>query len=184
MPTKVHALTVKGKVPGLLRVIASDVEIHGFGTNTSIKIAGIWDTGATGSVITLKVINHLGIKPSGIVEVHTANGKVIKNTYDISIKLPNNVMINGIVATEADALSGGCDALIGMDIIGLGDFSITNYNGNTCMSFRLPSQKEIDYVKTISTSNSIIDRHKQAGLSLNSKCICGSGKKFKNCHGK
>jgi len=37
--------------------------------------------------------------------------------------------------------------LIGMDVITLGDFSITNHNGITCMSFRVPSSHEIDYVK-------------------------------------
>lgn len=41
-----------------------------------------------------------------------------------------------------------------MDIITLGDFSITNYNGVTCMSFGLPSKHEIDYVKDSKTFNS------------------------------
>ncbi|MFH1005431.1 MAG: hypothetical protein V1781_08085 [Bacteroidota bacterium] len=63
MSNPVHALTVRGKIAGLLRVIASDdIEIHGFGSGTSMKVVGIWDTGATGSVITTKVINQLGIK--------------------------------------------------------------------------------------------------------------------------
>ena len=34
-----------------------------------------------------------------------------------------------------------------MDVISQGDFSITNYNGNTCMSFRKPSMHEIDFCK-------------------------------------
>jgi hypothetical protein len=34
-----------------------------------------------------------------------------------------------------------------MDIIGLGDFSITNFEGRMCMSFRFPSKHEIDYCK-------------------------------------
>jgi hypothetical protein len=50
------------------------------------------------------------------------------------------------VATAGDALAGGIEALIGMDIITLGDFSITNHKGVTCMSFRIPSGHEIDYV--------------------------------------
>ena len=185
MPEKIHALTVKAKDAGMLNVIASeDIEIFGFEAPPVVKVIGIWDTGATGSVITTKVINLLGIKPSGIVEVHTANGTVLKNTYDINIKLPNNVIVNNVVATEADALSGGCDALIGMDIITLGDFSITNYNNSTCMSFRMPSQKEVDFVKQVTHINTIIENHIKSGRTSNSKCICGSGKKFKNCHGK
>ena len=46
-------------------------------------------------------------------------------------------------------LVGGFDSLIGMDIITLGDFTITNFKGKTCMSFRVPSQHEVDYVKDI-----------------------------------
>ncbi len=36
-----------------------------------------------------------------------------------------------------------------MDIIALGDFSITNHEGVTCMSFRYPSCHELDYVKNL-----------------------------------
>ena len=34
-----------------------------------------------------------------------------------------------------------------MDIINLGDLSITNKNQNTILSFRIPSQKHVDYVE-------------------------------------
>jgi predicted aspartyl protease len=144
------------------------------------------DTGATGCVITLKVINELGLISTGMTEVHTANGKVLKRTFDISLRLvQNNVLINGIIATEADALSGGCDALIGMDVISIGDFSITNYKGVTCMSFRTPSMHEIDYVK-----NLYIDNTKIVKISPDAPCPCkskyssGQPKPFKFCCGK
>ncbi len=39
------------------------------------------------------------------------------------------------------------DVLIGMDVIGLGDFSITNKDGKTTFSFREPSMEEIDYTE-------------------------------------
>ncbi len=48
-----------------------------------------------------------------------------------------------------DGINPNCEALIGMDVITLGDFSITNHNGSTCMSFRVPSGHEIDYVKNL-----------------------------------
>ena len=34
-----------------------------------------------------------------------------------------------------------------MDIINQGDFSITNKDGITCMSFRVPSMHEIDFCR-------------------------------------
>lgn len=39
------------------------------------------------------------------------------------------------------------DILIGMDIITLGDFAVTNYEGVTKLSFRVPSQRHIDFVE-------------------------------------
>ena len=40
----------------------------------------------------------------------------------------------------------GADILIGMDIIGVGDFAVTNRDGKTKFSFRLPSRADIDFV--------------------------------------
>ena len=53
------------------------------------------------------------------------------------VMLPNKVMVKGIRATESDLQI--CDALIGMDIITLGDMLITNAP-NTRFEFRLPSK--------------------------------------------
>jgi len=39
--------------------------------------------------------------------------------------------------------------LIGMDIISQSDFAVTAYNGNTKMSFLVPSTHEIDFVQEI-----------------------------------
>ncbi|MCY7409415.1 MAG: retroviral-like aspartic protease family protein [Chitinophagales bacterium] len=76
-------------------------------TSHGLSIIAIWDTGASGTAISKNVVDTLGLLPTGIKEVHTANGKVIQNTYFISIGLPNNVIIQGIVATEVPSLSGG-----------------------------------------------------------------------------
>jgi uncharacterized protein YchJ len=65
-----------------------------------------------------------------------------------------------------------------MDIINLGDFAITNYGGNTVMSFRVPSIQEINFVKGIQQSKPLISAKLP---SRNDPCSCGSGKKFKNC---
>ncbi len=142
------AFTVKSKI-GLLRVLVTDINVHISGDSKHSAIKAIWDTGASGSAITKKVAHQLGLLPTGMAQVNTANGIVTQNTYTIDIGLPNKVIIQGIIATEIDALAAGCDALIGMDVITLGDFSITNHNGNTCMSFRVPSGHELDYVKNL-----------------------------------
>ena len=140
------ALTIKSNA-GVQRVLISSISIVKPGETIEHTIQAIWDTGATGSVIAKSVAKNLNLIPTGISQVSTANGIALQNTYTINIKFPNGLEIVGVVVTEVDGLSGGCDGLIGMDIITLGDFSITNYNGVTCMSFRVPSQHEIDYVK-------------------------------------
>jgi predicted aspartyl protease len=105
---------------------------------------GVWDTGAMAMVITQAVADDLDLKPITFTEVHTANGSSRRPVYMVALLLPNGVMVN-TRATSAPSLMG-CDALIGMDIIGLGDFSVTNVGGKTTVSFRMPSCEEIDYV--------------------------------------
>ena len=75
-----------------------------------------------------------------------------------------------------------------MDIITRGDFAISNVNGETTFSFRLPSIRTIDFVKEgeqIRNAQTKADPVKKIPkISRNAPCPCGSGKKYKNCHGK
>ena len=106
----------------------------------------IWDTGATGSVITQKVVDHLGIAPVGLTKVDGVNSSQLSAEYLVNFVLPSAVGIRGVRVTLGK-LPGDLEALIGMDIINLGDFHISNKSGNTVMSFRVPSLEEVDYVK-------------------------------------
>jgi hypothetical protein len=142
----ISAFTIKS-IGGILRVLVTEATIFVPNGGSQLKVNAIWDTGATGSAITDKVVSALGLIPTGMAQVHTAGGVVPQNTYTIDIGLPNGVIIQGIIATGVPLLSSGNDALIGMDVISLGDFSVTNHKGITCMSFRIPSSHEIDYVK-------------------------------------
>ena len=140
----VAALTIKSNA-GLLRQLTSAVDIFVPNKTTSNRYYAIWDTGASGTVITQEIVNNLGLIPTGMSVVHTANGVAQQNTYIIDIALSEGIILRDITVTCAAALSGGCNVLIGMDIISQGDFSVTNKNGITCMSFRVPSLHEIDF---------------------------------------
>ncbi len=111
--------------------------------STSIK--AIWDTGATASVITSKVAKALGLVPISMTEVHTAGGIRVCNVYIVDLMLPNNVYIPNVQVTEADMTTN--DVLIGMDVIALGDFAITNLGGKTRFTFSIPSTRVIDFVQ-------------------------------------
>ena len=69
-----------------------------------------------------------------------------------------------------------------MDIITIGDFALTHADGNSTVSFRVPSARTIDYVKEIEDINLRMSKKKKIGR--NDPCYCGSGKKYKHCHGK
>ncbi len=144
-----------------------------------IEFQALWDTGATASVISSEVVKQLGLKPIGKANVTGVNTTTIVNKYMVNFYLPNNVGVYGVTVLEGKL--NNFDILIGMDIITLGDFSISNYNGKTTFSFRIPSIKETDFVKE---TKSFDKANPHIKIGRNDPCPCGSGKKYKNCHGR
>jgi predicted aspartyl protease len=138
----INAFTVKSNV-GILPVLMTPIEFSLPSENKKCKVNGIWDTGATNSVINQKVVDELGLKPIRIAFVNNANEKNIKTfLYLVDIYINNGaVRIQNVNVTLGNI--SNCDCLIGMDIITLGDFSITNVNRITTFSFRIPSTREI-----------------------------------------
>jgi len=101
-------------------------------------------------------------------------------TYFISIGLPQKVGIPQLRVLSGEVKDA--DVLVGMDIIGAGDFAVTNLNGKTVFTFRLPSCECIDFAKNPpgQPSNS---GDKYPGTSRSAPCPCGSGKSYKKCCG-
>jgi hypothetical protein len=124
------------------------------------KIKAIWDTGATNTTITKSLATKLKLKPIGKVTVKGVNSTSIEDTYLLDIYLPNKVIIKALKVTECRALSSDFEMLIGMDIIRLGDFAITNKNDKTTLSFCIPSLAEIDF-------NPLVDDYNLKHSSLN-----------------
>jgi len=70
------------------------------------------------------------------------------------------------------------DAISCMDIIGNGDFAVTNFQGKTTFSFRAPSMEKMDFVHRVkSPATPFVSSGPKVGA--NDPCPCGSGKKFK-----
>ena len=115
--------------------------------------SAIWDTGATKSCITKRIVDDLKLIPVGRTTIGTANGLTIADTYFVNIGLPNGIIVPNVLVSCAD-LGKDIDVLIGMDIITLGDFSITNLNGRTSFSFRIPSVAEVDFIAEYNLSHS------------------------------
>lgn len=166
--------------------IITPVKLKSIPDGHTVETLAIWDTGATGSVITATAAEALALKPVSRAIVRGVHGTREVNVYYINITLNNeNITLNAQV-TESEALSGdgGIGMLIGMNIITMGDFAVTNHNGKTAMTFRVPSLEEMDFVREIQESNFYLKRHEAMSKSGNDKCPCGSGKLWKNCHGR
>ena len=158
------------------RVLPSQIGIASSGQPSPFKdYTAIWDTGATASVITDKIVTELGLQPIGLTQVKHAHGQAQAEVYLVNIRLPNKVAFAGVKVTKG--ILANTDALIGMDIITQGDFSVSNFNGTTMFSFRVPSTEHTDFTGKIP-----IKVPPKAGR--NSPCPCGSGQKYKRCCGK
>ena len=176
-----HALTIK--VSGRASQLMTDLEVSAaFDPNAppnpqlaSESTKALWDTGASKSVISRAVVKALDLTPTGATNVSHAGGMSVSPTYLVNFYLPNGVGMVGFLVTEF-AGTGDFGAIVGMDVITIGDFSVTNVAGQTWMSFRTPSMESIDYVQ---------DHSKKmfSGTGRNAPCPCGSGQKFKKCHG-
>ena len=143
-----------------------------------IPIKALWDTGATNCVITDTLAKKLNLIPISKRSVKHADGISLANVYLIDLHLPNEVTFRGGTVTECKD-TGSFDFIIGMDIITKGDFAITNVDGTSTFSFRIPSTEKIDFVKNESSNLTLAPT-----IGRNAKCPCKSGKKYKNCCGK
>jgi|SRR3989344_1909873 len=112
-----------------------------------IEANAIWDTGASCTVITKQFAEQIGLIPTGKIQIRGVNHITEENTYLANFYLPNQVCMGFVRIAEVPALSGGAGILIGMDIIGSGDFSVYTEEGKTIMTFRLPSVGGVDFVE-------------------------------------
>ena len=108
--------------------------------------AALWDTGATGSVISQTVVDACELKPIGFATVSYVDGTHLVERYLVNIMLPNEVVIPNVRATKGKLSGMNFDVLIGMDIITQGDLVLTHIDGQTSFSFRVPSQRGLDFV--------------------------------------
>lgn len=127
-PVKISLKTSQDKLPKVL-----------------LELNAMWDTGANGSVITEKVAKALKMIPIDVQKVVGIKGFTFEKIYSIDIYLLNDIKIPAITVSECKKLAGEYDVLIGMDIISKGDFAVSNFNGKTVFTFRVPSKETFDF---------------------------------------
>lgn len=110
-----------------------------------LPVKAQWDTGATGTCISREVVSQLGLQPTGMINVQTPSGIGTMNKYMVNLILNNEVKIMNLIVMDSEIGNQGIDVLIGMDIISIGDFAVSNFEGKTQFSFRMPSQEHVEY---------------------------------------
>jgi hypothetical protein len=109
-----------------------------------IEYGCIWDTGATSSAVTKKVVSDLKLEVLNYVTVSTASGISVVPNYKVTLNLDGEIEEH---VTANELILGGFDILIGMDIIGNGDFTVsTDPTKGICLSYQIPSMGKVDYV--------------------------------------
>lgn len=154
------------------------------------EFTGIWDTGASMSAVTQNVVDALGLIQTGFRQIHGVHGPETVPTFNVAFHLSSGVIFTSITASRGKLY--GADVLLGMDVIGAGDFAVTNHKGHTTISLRIPSQECIDF-RARANRQTEMNPHslpppvppkpptKYAGTPRNALCPCGSGNKFKLC---
>jgi hypothetical protein len=99
-----------------------------------------WDTGANHSVISVGLKEQLHLIPISSEIISGVGGPQLIEVVRLAVKLPDDLYISSKRIGVCNIQSAyNIDMLIGMDIIQLGDFHISNAGGKTRFSFVIPS---------------------------------------------
>jgi len=129
-PVKISLKTYKQKLP-----------------KKHLTINAMWDCGSNCSIVTEKAAKRLKMMPIDVIKVVSLKVSAFEKVYVIDIYLPNDIKMPQIKVSECIELPGNYDLLIGMDIISKGDFAVSNFDGKTVFTFRVPSKETIDFVE-------------------------------------
>lgn len=144
-----------------------------------VQCRAIWDTGATNSVITKRLVQSMGLIPTGKGAVTNTGTTELRNTYLININLPSHVVIPYVKVTDCEDVlgNGNADMLVGMDVIARGDFAVTYENDKTIMSFIMPPVGPIDYVPISDSENQKLERAEKFETQKRVRLLRQSSKK-------
>lgn len=137
----ISVFTEKYKTIQRKLINAAVIEFNG----NFIPVTAQWDTGATGTCISKEIVSRLNLQPTGMINVQTPSGMGTMNKYMVNLTLNNEVTILNLPVMDSEIGNQGIDVLIDMDIISMGDFAVSNFDGKTQFTFRIPSQEHVEY---------------------------------------
>jgi hypothetical protein len=110
-----------------------------------IDVRALWDTGAMMSCIGENAAASLDLLQVSSTNLGSLYASQKTKVYLVDLIFPDGKVAANLAIAEVTERAD-YDIIIGMDIISRGDFAISNDNGKTVMSFRLPATgKAIDF---------------------------------------
>ncbi len=155
--------------------VESDFSFHTY--------TALWDTGATNTVITARIFKQLKLQQIGIAIVATAAGEIDSPVCYLALKLPNGLSFPFLQATVCENMLGDADVLIGMDIIGYGDFAFSFGTCKPVMTYRAPAGLHVNYRRNPIVYGNIANAKPIPVVSPSELCPCKSGFTYEDCHG-
>ena len=100
----------------------------------------IWDTGASVSCVTSNIVERYNLTSIGKSDFFTGGHCKSRSTdvYSIDLMFRDDFVFNNLRVIKIEK-HDVFDIIIGMDIISKCDFAVSNLNGKTSFSFRIPS---------------------------------------------
>lgn len=147
-PVTAFSITAKGHPREIItQVMIRPPSYLGLKDVPDAMTLAIWDTGATGSVISRELASKMNLIPSGKCKVSGVHDIAVVNTYELDIHILKDVVIRDVTVSEGQLSSDPrIGFLIGMDIINLGDFAYSTTSEGRMFSFRIPGIPEpIDF---------------------------------------
>ncbi len=106
----------------------------------------LWDTGANITCISSRLAEKLKLDSSDEVPIAVANNELFHaDVYYVQLRMGQFII--PFIKVLGMPMDESKDIIIGMDVISKGDLAITNYDGETVLSFREPSMERIDFSK-------------------------------------
>ena len=146
MPKQTHSIFSK-EYSSLVSELITEIKLFNpIDINTSINTIALWDTGAVISCIAPSVLKKLNLNPIDSITIEVVNSTERCDLVLVQVGLPNGLILPNIKPAVCNFSPPDVEFIIGMDIIKLGDFIISNSLQKTLFSFITPPlAKRIDF---------------------------------------
>ncbi len=100
-----------------------DLQVIGQPIPRSVLVRGVLDTGADVTAVAPRVLQALGLSPSGSASTHTAGGLVFVNVYEISLSILHPISSSPfftgshLQVTELGHAAPSVEVLVGLDVL-------------------------------------------------------------------